>query len=170
MDCEKIKQAATDAELMYDESKCRHLCAVCGNMPFDRVRESTFFVHPCPFMDEMTDGYSTEDRFDQYGLTLIDNGGGFYVTSCGFFKNRPGRYDTYIGSSKAWKEKRAAVLERDHYRCKICGSCMDLHVHHVTYERLYHEELDDLITLCGKCHRRLHVYNRAKLAAISQEA
>ena len=158
MDIEEIKKALDDAEALYNWSGGRHLCAICGNMPLDYVNSSTGFWHPCPFMDEMTDSYGdfSTGRFDSYSLNLEDNGSGFWVTSCGFFKNRPGRYDIYISNSKTWKDKRDAVLKRDGYRCRICGSGKNLHVHHITYERLFHEELDDLLTVCNKCHRKLH--------------
>jgi hypothetical protein len=29
-------------------------------------------------------------------------------------------------------------------------------VHHITYERIYAEDLDDLITVCNRCHEKVH--------------
>ncbi len=60
-----------------------------------------------------------------------------------------------------WKAKKSSILERDGYRCAICGSTQNLEVHHRQYHIFtdtgayrepwdYPEEL--LITLCHDCH------------------
>lgn len=64
-------------------------------------------------------------------------------------------YKEYL-QSDAWKAKRKAVLIRDGLRCQLCGHDRNLHVHHITYERIYAEDLDDLITVCNKCHDKVH--------------
>ena len=61
----------------------------------------------------------------------------------------------YIRSRK-WKNKRNAVLQRDKYKCKKCGSKKNLQVHHLTYEHFKHEPLEDLVTLCRNCHSKIH--------------
>lgn len=66
-----------------------------------------------------------------------------------------GYYKEYL-QSDAWKAKRKAVLIRDQLRCQLCGHEKNLHVHHVTYDRIYNEDLEDLITLCSDCHGGLH--------------
>ena len=58
--------------------------------------------------------------------------------------------------SKEWKEKRKKVLQRDNYRCKKCGSKTNLHIHHISYKNIGKEPLDDLVTLCDNCHKKLH--------------
>jgi len=58
---------------------------------------------------------------------------------------------------------RKAVLERDEYTCQLgsrfgiaelsgkpCSE--DLEVHHISYERYGHESVDDLISVCARCH------------------
>jgi hypothetical protein len=52
----------------------------------------------------------------------------------------------------SWETKRAQRIELDHGHCMLCGSTEELHVHHNTYDRLWHEEMDDLITVCKVCH------------------
>lgn len=52
------------------------------------------------------------------------------------------------------------VLERDEYRCQMCGSEHDLHVHHKdgnnhTKVNPNHHP-DNLITLCHSCHSTIH--------------
>lgn len=66
-----------------------------------------------------------------------------------------GYYKEYL-QSDAWKAKRKAVLIRDGLRCVLCGHEKNLHVHHVTYDRIYDEDLEDLITVCHVCHSGLH--------------
>ena len=58
--------------------------------------------------------------------------------------------------SPIWKELRDTVCERDNQRCTKCDKKGELHVHHLTYERLFDEELEDLITLCKLCHEEAH--------------
>ena len=65
-------------------------------------------------------------------------------------------YVDYL-KTKHWRKLRKQVLKRDERRCTICGSYEDLNVHHYTYERLGHEKLDDLVTLCRWCHAEEHL-------------
>ena len=83
------------------------------------------------------------------------------VTLASDYKNS-GIHATKYWKSAKWLAKREAVLRRDDYTCQMCEKSIDddnvsrLHVHHMTYKNLYNEPLDDLITLCTQCHRRLH--------------
>src|ERR1022692_4073283 len=60
-------------------------------------------------------------------------------------------YHEYLQSDK-WKSLRLLCLTRDQYRCRVCNESEHLEVHHRTYERIGQEQLDDLTTLCDKCH------------------
>lgn len=60
-------------------------------------------------------------------------------------------YAKYIASSE-WKRKRELVLIRDNYACRCCEETQGLQVHHRHYRNLGCEELDDLTTLCQRCH------------------
>lgn len=64
-------------------------------------------------------------------------------------------YHRYINSPE-WREKRAERLFLDDRRCTRCEAAEQLEVHHVSYERLGNERMDDLRTLCGPCHAREH--------------
>ena len=68
---------------------------------------------------------------------------------------------------KKWREnrwydgKRALVLERDEHTCQWCGSKERLDVHHVDkkgrgFMGTIDNSMANLITLCKRCHRRLH--------------
>lgn len=49
------------------------------------------------------------------------------------------------------------VLNRDGWKCQCCGSRKDLHVHHlVRRSQLGPDALENLMTLCSGCHRRVH--------------
>jgi 5-methylcytosine-specific restriction endonuclease McrA len=70
------------------------------------------------------------------------------------------QYHQYLASA-AWKSKRGQVLERDGHKCRFCGAtregCNRLEVHHIYYSRTREQEtLDQLITLCNRCHAARH--------------
>lgn len=54
--------------------------------------------------------------------------------------------------SHQWQKLRQIVMERDSYRCQVWLDHPGEEVHHRTYARFGHEDLDDLITLCRECH------------------
>ncbi len=63
---------------------------------------------------------------------------------------------------RSYRERRRLVLERDNYECQECGVDIDLHVHHIKQVKDNPElvnELSNCITLCGKCHRKIHFPN-----------
>lgn len=64
-------------------------------------------------------------------------------------------YKAYLKSPQ-WEAKRQQVLERDAHQCRGCGVGKGLQVHHIRYDNLGHEPLEDLTTLCTQCHRAVH--------------
>ena len=65
-------------------------------------------------------------------------------------------YYDYIQSDE-WKKVKAKRLNMDGYKCKLCGTAKNLQCHHVSYEHLGKpDEIDDVITLCRECHRKVH--------------
>lgn len=64
-------------------------------------------------------------------------------------------YDEHM-KSDYWRKIRFQVRERDKHKCRHCGSGMNLVCHHITYENLGNESLDDLLTLCKRCHYNVH--------------
>lgn len=133
-----------------------HLCARCSRLPQGCEWNTTQFVHPCKYMSLLTDGFSIDPLCDNVaGLELRDNGMGFWVIKCPFFGPEPITYAKYI-NSLAWQDKRTKRLKRDGYKCQICGTGKNLTVHHITYERFGCEKMTDLVTLCKKCHAKVH--------------
>lgn len=70
-------------------------------------------------------------------------------------------YSEYISSVK-WKATRKRILERDNNHCMLCHSEERLEVHHNSYENLFNESDDDLVTLCRECHERVTNFQRSK--------
>ena len=74
------------------------------------------------------------------------------------------KYRNYLNSPQ-WQAKKQQLLERSRKKagsdnifgvCERCGYKPwkpNLQVHHLTYERIYEEKLEDLILLCPKCHK-----------------
>ena len=75
-------------------------------------------------------------------------------------------YERYM-RSEAWERKRSERLELDGNRCVMCGrpnglqkdgATPILQVHHIHYRNLGHEPMEDLVSLCPTCHKRIHKY------------
>jgi hypothetical protein len=62
-------------------------------------------------------------------------------------------------NTRAYRAWRAAVLERDDYRCAMCGETDYLHVHHnksFADNPEWRLNPDNGITLCADCHSEAH--------------
>jgi len=71
------------------------------------------------------------------------------------FREPSGAYARYLKSNH-WRNFRIKVLTFWGYRCCICKEKSNLEVHHNTYERIGHEELQDCIAVCRSCHKAIH--------------
>ena len=67
-------------------------------------------------------------------------------------------YNKYL-KSDYWKGIKEQVHKRDDYKCRLCNSEEGLHVHHRTYDFVEIEKLEELITLCKRCHNIFHKNN-----------
>jgi len=67
-----------------------------------------------------------------------------------FYSTSP-EYLAYL-NSKAWLDLRAQVIERCNNTCERCGKFAVAHLHHLTYDRVYQEKLEDVQGLCEYCH------------------
>jgi hypothetical protein len=63
-------------------------------------------------------------------------------------------YLDYLQSPR-WRTLRRAVCMRAKGRCEICRRNSVDEVAHLTYERIFHEHIEDLLGVCRKCHREL---------------
>lgn len=99
--------------------------------------------------------YCPEGFPDTLAFKTEDNGSGYDITECFSFFFDTSKYSAYL-KSETWKKKRLEAIERDGFQCRICGSAKNLNVHHLTYKQVPNEPLDDLLTVCEKCHSKLH--------------
>ena len=68
-------------------------------------------------------------------------------------------YQKYM-RSKEWKAKRQAKLESCDHKCECEGGCYRkaTQIHHLHYDTLGEEGMEDLQALCPKCHmQKSHV-------------
>lgn len=80
-------------------------------------------------------------------------------------RNHSKEYDGYM-KSEEWAAKRDERLRLDDRHCVMCGRADGitrkgkpvLQVHHVSYKNLGHEPMEDLVSLCAGCHRKIHRY------------
>ena len=66
-------------------------------------------------------------------------------------------YGEYL-ESRAWRIKRAERIAFDGGKCVLFQTTDGLQVHHMTYDDVGHESVDDLRTLCVACHKDHHDY------------
>lgn len=65
------------------------------------------------------------------------------------------KYQKYLTSEK-WKNIREKVKERDNFLCQQCKLKKAEEVHHLNYENVFNEKMEDLISVCSECHMELH--------------
>ena len=70
------------------------------------------------------------------------------------FEDKKNDYHEYLKSDE-WKIKREERLVIDKYTCVICKEEAE-QVHHLTYIRVKNEDMNDLISVCRKCHEVIH--------------
>ncbi|MGG5488237.1 HNH endonuclease [Gaetbulibacter sp. PBL-D1] len=107
--------------------------------------------------DNLIEDEFSEDRFEEFKESK-ENEHDELIRLKEIFKlknSKRYKYHNYLLSEK-WKIKKDKVLLRDNYTCKNCNSNIDLEIHHLHYENVFNENLDDLITVCSECHKKLH--------------
>lgn len=71
-------------------------------------------------------------------------------------------YTDYLRSEE-WKAVREKLFIERGKICECCGSEKKIHVHHLHYNTLTFERMEDLKVLCEKCHNQEHInINRNK--------
>lgn len=69
-------------------------------------------------------------------------------------------YDAYLASPH-WRDVKRRYRESDRPQdCFLCGESQHVQLHHMTYVRLGRERLDDLVSLCARCHTMVHILIR----------
>ena len=81
---------------------------------------------------------------------------------CGRWRVNKADVENFSPPKKAYRKKtdakqRQKALERDGYKCQICGSTENLEVHHIKHrEDGGTDALGNLVTLCALCHAEQH--------------
>ena len=58
---------------------------------------------------------------------------------------------------EAYQALHREILQRDGWRCQLCGSMRGLEVHHLQRRSQSGVDSEDnLLTLCSGCHRKVH--------------
>ena len=68
-------------------------------------------------------------------------------------------YKEYIARHPHWQKVRKARFEFDEGRCVVCRRDLHgdpYHTHHLSYMRLGHERMRDVVTMCAACHDAFH--------------
>jgi hypothetical protein len=73
----------------------------------------------------------------------------------GVFQQRRTLYDNYLQSPQ-WRGLRQRVIERAKSVYERCLKNRITEVHHLTYDRLGNERIEDLLGVCRTCHEELH--------------
>ena len=61
-------------------------------------------------------------------------------------------YEVYL-SSRCWSNFRKFIFAKRGRKCQRCGATKgEMHVHHLHYRNLGHENPGDVMVLCGDCH------------------
>jgi len=65
------------------------------------------------------------------------------------------RYEEYM-QSREWQISLELLLCEHGKKCDLCPRTYELQVHHLNYERLGCERIEDVMVLCVRCHNDLH--------------
>lgn len=66
------------------------------------------------------------------------------------------KYYDYINGSEKWVEIKNKLFAERGKVCERCRSTERIQVHHLHYDNLFNEQLEDLMVLCVNCHRKEH--------------
>lgn len=69
------------------------------------------------------------------------------------------QYQIYM-VSPFWEARRWECIHLANRGCAACGKQSRLTVHHLTYERIFHEPQSDLLCLCWKHHRQAEDWSK----------
>lgn len=61
-------------------------------------------------------------------------------------------YHQYLQGPE-WKIKSITCIAKAGRKCEACSATNNLQAHHLTYRNIFNEPQDDLLCLCGNCHK-----------------
>lgn len=101
-----------------------------------------------------------EDEREMYAKSPTAN---LFLTDESFLdEEEENNYPLYLQSNH-WKEFRKQALEYYGRKCRECGTTEGImHVHHITYENIGNESLEDVVILCQSCHYKEHFGHKTR--------
>ena len=139
----------------YCSKECRDtkqkICPICGEK-FNTKTKKKYCSEECRKV-----GRKYNNKKSQTELDLSKNNDSIRL----IFNGRP--INTWYISGFTEKLKNN-ILERDGYRCYVCGKETNLHVHHIIPRDEGGPHIpENLITLCGSCHKSVESGNVDKI-------
>lgn len=72
-------------------------------------------------------------------------------------------YQRYL-KSKSWEQKKEEhFCNPDNSYCQACYTFKRIQIHHKTYQNVGYEKPEDMVSLCGRCHRDCHKFMSMQL-------
>jgi len=139
----------------YCSKECRDtkqkLCPICGEKFKTKYRRK-YCSDKCKKI-----GVKYKNKIQQTELDLNKNNDDIRL----IFNGKP--INTWHISGFTEKLKNN-ILERDDYKCYVCGKKTNLHVHHIISRIEGGPHIpENLITLCGSCHKSVESGNVDKI-------
>lgn len=140
----------------YDHTKA----IPCDTCIFCNSRTDPRCIYMSGFMgsDKIGDGvdYVVHNAFMIIVFRRYPDRPEYNIAVCHKYKKTKAARRREYYQSPEWKQIRQQKLKEAGYVCELCGSAINLRVHHLTYDHFGCEPLDDLLVVCEKCHTRLH--------------
>lgn len=134
-----------------DRRRLHRQCLTCGGcMDRSQPLSFKFFFKDVRYEFSHTKYQKWLEEVNNERSILWDN-----IKLRNFESSKYEKYKSYL-KSNTWIKKRSEVLIRDNYLCRVCGYIAH-EVHHISYENLFNENLEDLLSVCKKCHEEIHV-------------
>lgn len=134
----------------FDRYTLYQQCFNCGGA------DKTKSLNKKQYVEELR-GEFDEGKFQHWKQQRYEEGQMLFKSIChdNYLQTNAYKYYTYL-QSDTWKQKRAKVLIRDNGQCQLCKVQSATDVHHLTYDRIYEELLEDLLSVCRGCHTEVH--------------
>jgi len=134
----------------HDRFALYHQCLNCGGA------EKTKHLKSKDYQEQIRGDFN-HDRFEEWKAERNVESNMIYgnLRNANYKNTNAYKYHTYL-QSEEWKARRILVLSRDNNLCQLCRTEPALDVHHLKYDNLYDEPLEDLQALCRACHVNLH--------------